>query len=56
MSQIKDRIIEEAESNPDNWITRKCVVCNTPVKLNIKLDARADPKESFTCNECLNKD
>jgi hypothetical protein len=57
MSDIKDKIIEAAENDPDNWITRKCVVCNTAVRINFKLDpASADPDEPFTCSECLNKD
>jgi hypothetical protein len=57
MSNIKDQWIEAAENDPDNWITRKCTVCNTPVKINVKLEpASADWNEPFTCTECLNKD
>ena len=57
MGSAKERWVEAQLKDPKNWITRKCVVCDTPVKLNTVLDRnRADPKEPFICNECLNKD
>lgn len=57
MGRAKEKWAEGQEKDPKHWITRKCAVCGTPVKLNTVLDSRrADPKEPFTCNECLNKD
>lgn len=53
----KDKIIEEVENDPDNWMTRRCAVCKDPIRINFKLDpASANLEEPFTCSECLNKD
>ena len=56
MGQAKKELMEEQLKNSKNWITRKCIICEKPVKMNTVLDSqRADPKEPFTCPECLNK-
>jgi len=57
MGRAKEKWAAAQVKDSKNWITRKCAVFGTPVKLNTVLDSRrADPKEPFTCNECLNKD
>jgi hypothetical protein len=39
MSDFKDKMIQDAESNPDNWITKKCCECGTPVRVMISDEA-----------------
>lgn len=57
MSDIKDRMIEAAVNDPANWITRKCAVCNDPVKINVVLTpGLADLEEPCICPRCLNKE
>lgn len=57
MGQAKEKWIEAQLKDTTKWITRKCAVCNKPVKINVILDRKdADLKEQFTCKECLNKD
>ena len=57
MGTTKDKYIEAQSKDPKNWITRKCVICETPVKINKALDGRlADWSEPFTCKKCLNKE
>ena len=52
MSDFKDKMIQHAESNPDNWITRKCCECGTAVKINLVLDkAEATGESPVYCDD-----
>jgi predicted SprT family Zn-dependent metalloprotease len=53
MGLIKDKIIEEAESNSANWRTWKCKHCKENYKVNIK--TRTNVNEEGFCPDCRNK-
>lgn len=52
MSDFKDKMIQDAESNPDNWTTKKCCECQAPVRINLILDqAEASGESPVYCEE-----
>jgi len=56
MGKSKEKYIEELNKDPKNWITKKCVICGTPHKINTALDVTpTDEREPFTCSKCLKK-
>jgi len=51
MSDYKDKMIEDSESDPDNWITRKCCECPTLVRIMVTDEAVMSGESPVYCDE-----